>query len=345
MPLVDLDNIQRLLNSFYSKIGKEFAPKNHGTHLSLGTTSSTACRGDYGYTAYTHSQTAHAPSNAQKNSDITKAEIEAKLTGSITSHTHYSLPTRGDITCETGATRPSIGGLSLSAVYNNGYPTMYGNVLSIKGQGDGQILIGWSGSSGSHAPSYIRSKRDKDDANWSNWAQIYTSAFPPDANAVGAIKAISKNGYWGMGYPDGNEKEWIRTTENGIIPYQGGGYSSLGTNTWPFSDLWTNKINGVNTTNFFNTGHNVIDVAHRSYGDFGFGDSQRSCGYIGRFTGWSSDCLYINTYNNYGTESQSYKTVKIKGESVYLDGHICINGTPVSVQSSYPGCGGVWIQI
>ena len=39
-------------------------------------------------TAYTHSQSAHAPSNAQANADITKAEIEAKLTGNITSHTH-----------------------------------------------------------------------------------------------------------------------------------------------------------------------------------------------------------------------------------------------------------------
>lgn len=57
-------------------------------HLALGTTSSTAFRGDYGNTAYSHSQAAHAPSNAQKNSDITKAEIEAKLTGAITTHTH-----------------------------------------------------------------------------------------------------------------------------------------------------------------------------------------------------------------------------------------------------------------
>lgn len=30
----------------------------------------------------------HAPADAQKNSDITKAEIEAKLTGVITSHSH-----------------------------------------------------------------------------------------------------------------------------------------------------------------------------------------------------------------------------------------------------------------
>ena len=38
--------------------------------------------------AKTHADSAHAPSAAQKNSDITKAEIEAKLTGSITSHNH-----------------------------------------------------------------------------------------------------------------------------------------------------------------------------------------------------------------------------------------------------------------
>ena len=56
----------------------------------IGTTNITAFRGDYGNTAYTHSQSAHAPSNAQKNSDITKAEIEAKLVGTITTHDHAS---------------------------------------------------------------------------------------------------------------------------------------------------------------------------------------------------------------------------------------------------------------
>lgn len=38
--------------------------------------------------AYIHSTGVHAPSTAQKNSDITKAEIEAKLTGEISTHTH-----------------------------------------------------------------------------------------------------------------------------------------------------------------------------------------------------------------------------------------------------------------
>ena len=54
----------------------------------IGTKSTDAFRGDYGNTAYTHATSAHAPTNAQKNSDITKAEIEAKLTGVITTHTH-----------------------------------------------------------------------------------------------------------------------------------------------------------------------------------------------------------------------------------------------------------------
>ena len=59
--------------------------------ISLGSTSTTAHRGDHGVTAYNHSQATHAPSNAQKNSDITKAEIEAKLTGTLTTHKHSTI--------------------------------------------------------------------------------------------------------------------------------------------------------------------------------------------------------------------------------------------------------------
>lgn len=56
--------------------------------LTLGETSTSAYRGDRGKIAYDHTLASHAPSNAQKNSDITKAEIEAKLTGTITTHNH-----------------------------------------------------------------------------------------------------------------------------------------------------------------------------------------------------------------------------------------------------------------
>jgi hypothetical protein len=40
---------------------------------------------------HTHLSTDHAPPNAQKNSDITIEEIESKLTGILTSHTHTGI--------------------------------------------------------------------------------------------------------------------------------------------------------------------------------------------------------------------------------------------------------------
>ena len=60
----------------------------------------------------------------------------------------------------------------------NGYPAGYGNVINIAGQGYGQLLIGWSGTTGAHADNYIRSLRDsaKGTNGWSDWAKILTSA-------------------------------------------------------------------------------------------------------------------------------------------------------------------------
>ena len=95
------------------------------------------------------------------------------------------------MTCESGvAGRPAVAGLSMSEAYNNGYPTTYGNVISLKGMGDGQILVGWSGTDGAHAPVYVRSKRDNTStANWSDWAQFYTTANKPTYSDVGAAAA------------------------------------------------------------------------------------------------------------------------------------------------------------
>src|SRR4030042_870295 len=59
-----------------------------GTDQGLDSGGANAVTAEQTKTAYTHSQAAHAPSNAQKNSDITKSEIEAVLTGEISSHSH-----------------------------------------------------------------------------------------------------------------------------------------------------------------------------------------------------------------------------------------------------------------
>ncbi|MGP3663368.1 phage tail-collar fiber domain-containing protein [Escherichia coli] len=111
----------------------------------------------------------------------TASEIGA-LPSDGTAVSSVNLASKGRLTALTdnmqGAT-----GLELYEAYNNGYPTTYGNIIHLKGMtavGEGELLIGWSGISGAHAPACIRSRRDTTDANWSPWAQLYTSAHPPE---------------------------------------------------------------------------------------------------------------------------------------------------------------------
>ncbi|EKQ2147501.1 tail fiber protein, partial [Escherichia coli] len=88
-----------------------------------------------------------------------------------------TLVSRGRVTA-LGANAQGTSGIQLYEAYNNGYPSPYGNVLHLKGAtaaGEGELFIGWSGTSGDHAPVHIRSRRDTDSANWSEWAQVYTS--------------------------------------------------------------------------------------------------------------------------------------------------------------------------
>lgn len=118
----------------------------------------------------------------------TESEMNTKLSGkSDTSHTHNRIVSRGDVTAETGADgRPAVEGLSMSQAYNNGYPTSYGNVINLRGAGDGQILVGWSGSDKGYAPVYVRNKRDNTTtADWSSWQQFYTTGYKPTKADVG----------------------------------------------------------------------------------------------------------------------------------------------------------------
>ncbi|EFF5303109.1 phage tail protein [Escherichia coli] len=110
----------------------------------------------------------------------TASEIGALPSGG-TAVSSVNLASKGQVTALTDNTQGATG-LELYEVYNNGYPTTYGNIIHLKGMtavGEGELLIGWSGTSGAHAPAFIRSRRDTTDANWSPWAQLYTSAHPP----------------------------------------------------------------------------------------------------------------------------------------------------------------------
>ncbi|MCK2336740.1 tail fiber protein [Escherichia coli] len=99
-----------------------------------------------------------------------------------------TLVSRGPVTALSGSTQGTAG-IQMYEAYNNSYPTMYGNVLHMKGasaSGEGELLIGWSGTSGAHAPVFIRSRRDTVGSEWSAWAQVYTSRDSiPGVNATG----------------------------------------------------------------------------------------------------------------------------------------------------------------
>ncbi len=99
-----------------------------------------------------------------------------------------TLVSRGRVTALSGSTQGAAG-IQMYEAYNNSYPTTYGNVLHMKGAsaaGEGELLIGWSGTSGAHAPVFIRSRRDYTGAAWSAWAQVYTAKDSiPGVNTTG----------------------------------------------------------------------------------------------------------------------------------------------------------------
>ncbi|HFW4204434.1 TPA: phage tail protein [Salmonella enterica subsp. enterica serovar Aberdeen] len=153
----------------------------------VGTTQGTVAAGD-------DSRITGAMQKDQNGADIPNKPLFVQNIGALpangTAVAANRLASRGALPALTGTTRGSDSGLIMGEVYNNGYPTQYGNILRLTGTGDGEILIGWSGVNGAPAPAYIRSHRDNADAEWSEWAMLYTTLNPPpDSHPVGAAIA------------------------------------------------------------------------------------------------------------------------------------------------------------
>ncbi|MDM4035213.1 phage tail protein [Escherichia coli] len=127
-----------------------------------------------------------------------------------------TLLSSGQITALSGSSQGATG-LQMYEAYNNGYPISYGNVLHLKGaaaSGEGELLIGWSGTSGEHAPVYIRSRRDNDEAEWSEWAQVFTSK--DSFNAATATKLQTARRINNVLF-DGTSDITISSTDSGAV--------------------------------------------------------------------------------------------------------------------------------
>jgi hypothetical protein len=61
-------------------------------------------------------------------------------------------------------------------------------------------------------------------------------------HASSIMRSTNANGFDGLNGPNAGTSNWIRTTSNGLLPYQSGGSSALGTSSWPFSNIYANAF-------------------------------------------------------------------------------------------------------
>lgn len=126
-------------------------------------------------------------------SKATFSTFVGRLNG--TSNAANALNSRGLINAFASTVFPDVGGLSMSKHYSGkttGYPTSYGNVLTMYDGGAGQLYIGWNGE---NPGTFVRHKRDTSEA-WSNWHRFITSA---DALTSSASAIGSTNNYFTAG--------------------------------------------------------------------------------------------------------------------------------------------------
>lgn len=121
-----------------------------------GDTGATGPRGPQGPKGDTGATGPAGPSNADTLKDLGNYTATA-------SGTTANSPTTG---------LPRTSGVSMTQVYNNGYPTSYGNVLNVAGSGTGQLLLGWSGNDNTTEHLWYRSHRDTSTGGWGEWNKV-----------------------------------------------------------------------------------------------------------------------------------------------------------------------------
>lgn len=198
----------------------------------------TALKGFYDI-AYTHSQSAHAPTNAQKNSDITKAEIEAKLTGEITTHTHPAVGGVGDMVL---ASTQTVSGLK----------TFLSGMFGLRNVAN--TFTSFFTNSNTAARTYTLQNRDGTLLDTTDLAAINTSIGTKMANPSGTANYLSK---------------FLTATTIGLSRlWDTGTYLGIGTTNTPTKDITlgnqANREIGVEESDNTTKGRDLINRAGRT---------------------------------------------------------------------------------
>lgn len=239
------------------------------------------------------------------------------------------------------------------------YAPQYGTGLGW-GRGDthGYLYMNYS------SPQVYVGAGNADKLNWAKQLAFadHIHSYTEIANRPTLIKAVSKNNYWGMADHDGNDSSWIRTTSNGIIPYQsggaGGGHCGIGTSSWYFSNAYIDTVNCVNasvsghidaggyiqSSNLINTYYEY--QSNRGTIDWRFGSAtatgdENFFGFYDAKTGkipLALDGNYGNIYVGFNVGGLNQKT----SVGVYLGAQVAGNRAFIYHGDSYAGS--IWIQ-
>jgi hypothetical protein len=242
---------------------------------------------------------------------------------------------RGNVTAESNGTGEPGSALTLRSVYNNGYPTQYGNAITLGGAGGGELLVGWSGSTGGHADNYIRSRRDTGNV-WSAWAKLIT-----DVNYnqyAPTLTGGNASGTWGINIT-GNAVTVSAITSTqvtnalGYIPVNPSTLTNTAGTTANFSSgqftgdvtlakyeptLFFNHIgdSGIELAISVNAAEGLVIYEPEDGSEWFRIDDNSNAGYL-----WSSQILTANNYNTYaptktGTGASGTWPISISGNAV-----------------------------
>lgn len=149
-------------------------------------------------------------------SKATFSTFVGRLNG--TSNAANALNSRGLINAFASTVFPDVGGLSMSKHYSGkttGYPTSYGNVLTMYDGGAGQLYIGWNGE---NPGTFVRHKKDTSE-EWTGWHRFITSA---DALTSSASAISSTNNYFTAGATTAYVAAKTKSAVGNYLPLSGG---------------------------------------------------------------------------------------------------------------------------
>ena len=183
---------------------------------------------------------------------MTQSAITSALSGKANNHSHPYLLTAGG-TMSGNITFASIGDKAKAAGLSWGGSTDGASIYyETRASDEGHLVLNmvddYNVTVDIAAGGAVKSYFDYGGTFHGNVAGNASSASSAPWSGItgkpNLMQAKSENGYWGMANPDGTNSDWIRTSNNGLIPYKSGGASSLGTDSWPFANAYISNIHG-----------------------------------------------------------------------------------------------------